>query len=527
MLFLFEHRSPDLVIAFIVQSCLGFLFFLAFGWIRDDLIIYRTRLVHPNCSAVRPPRLPVGQPYYKRVFSWIAPVIRIRQSELLATAGLDALMFDKVMSWGIMFFGPLVVMGIGIILPVNFFGGVIQNNEDPDNVANEDFSLEFMRMTMGNVQQNSSLLYVHFFATYAVVAWASYTLYLKCKQYSLLKREYMGSISSAGQWQGEFQDPLFHNVKVRMDQDFRNDGLIRSASADSLDLGTPRNSEEQKGTVELQPIGGSNFQGLTPRGDGTRRRSGKDLETPGKSAENIVSEDKSARSDLDFEPKLKWYGGPEMWLKDVPMTARDLLNPLESKVSDTVNKATAKVSDIESAIEKEASAPAPASLERDESEGYNNNNEPATSEIKEESMDDDGDNEVSGSFKYAAPAHQYAVLVRDVPLPKPEGQQKRLFSWNTKELMLVTTKSIDLSEFTTSKRNGDSTNENGGEITKEVQNGRNGEHEFQVKERASVQSAQGEVELVFSTLFPGSFSKVIPVRNHKKVISFQIICFLL
>ena len=582
-------NSTDLVVAFIVQSIMGFVFFLAFGWIRDDLIIYRTRLVHPNCAAVRPPKLPVGQPFYKRIFTWIPAVLRIRQSELLATAGLDALMFDKLMSWGILFFGPLVVLGIGVILPVNYFGGIIKNNKDPLNVVDEDFSLEFTRMTMGNIKQGSKLLFVHFFATYVVIAWASYTLYIRCRQYSLLKREYMGSTSTAAQWQGEFEDPLFHNVKVTMARERSKLDMPRSGSASSLpDLTPHTNTEEAKGKVELQPVGGSNFQGFstpTAKTEVKRRKKGKSdeeaAETP--SGSNMRGE----RSDVHFEPKLKWFGGPEMWLKDVPMTARDLLDPLTVNNSLEAASADAATSDIEMQMTPEV-APAeqgsPSSLTSSRSSsdiGTESSDAPSTTAeekkdggsdavtatiimapaatvigdvIKnvpavdagvsvEDSVNFDKDDGSEGTqYKYSAPAHQYAVLLRDVPIPSSIdgsvngggffGLGSANIGGNRRtQLILVPDKSpapavdpesgipdpTNSSVVIATATDDDTTNAakrpaNGTVIAERVQSP---EHAV-FRKRKDAESAVEEVELVFNSLFPHSFSKVIPVRNHKK-----------
>ena len=533
--------------AFIVQSILGIIFIIAFGWIRDDLIIYRTRLVHPNCAAVRPPKLPVGQPFYRRIFSWIPAVLKIRQSELLATAGLDALMFDKLISWGIFFFGPLVVLGIGVVLPVNYFGGVITHGKDPDNVVDEDFSLEFTRMTMGNVEQNSGLLFVHFFATYVVIGWAAYTLYLRCRQYSLLKREYMGSISTAAQWQGEFQDPLYHNVKMIVGgpgaAEPEDGDMKRSSSADDLSRpATPRaRADDSKGTVELQPVGGSNFQGFSTPGSssettkkrGPRRGSIDDLNAQGRGAA------RNDRSDVHFEPRLKWHGGPEMWLKDVPMTARDLMNPLNSDTLEAAAMSAAadaaadgRGEDLEAQLEpKEEDPPAGAAAHAaaavaapEPAKGAAADNAPAAAAAGTVEDSVNFDEKPGTKYKYAAPAHQYAVLLRDVPLPPREGSQRG----NKKQLFLVPTAppgdadergapgaAAPATPGTSSVVVTDDSRPapaNGTMIAE--RDAPADTAEFQ--QRRNLESAKDEVEMVFGTLFPHSFSKVIPVRNHKQ-----------
>lgn len=44
--------------------------------------------------------------------SWIQPLFTVTDAELLRTAGLDALIFHRAYTFGLLFFAPVTVMGL-------------------------------------------------------------------------------------------------------------------------------------------------------------------------------------------------------------------------------------------------------------------------------------------------------------------------------------------------------------------------------------------------------------------------------
>jgi len=122
-------------------------------------------------------------------------------------------------------------------------------------------------------------------------------------------------------------------------------------------------------------------------------------------------------------------------------------------------------------------------------------------------------------YKYAAPAHQYAVLLRDVPLPASTDGTER---GNKKQLFLVPTESLDANKSeeasaaaaAAATRSVVVSDDNHPAPANGTMIAERDTAEFQ--QRRNFESAKDEVEMVFSTLFPHSFSKVIPVRNHKQ-----------
>ena len=44
--------------------------------------------------------------------SWIKPLFTVTDAELLRTAGLDALIFHRAYTFGLLFFAPVTVLGL-------------------------------------------------------------------------------------------------------------------------------------------------------------------------------------------------------------------------------------------------------------------------------------------------------------------------------------------------------------------------------------------------------------------------------
>ena len=44
--------------------------------------------------------------------SWLQPLFTVTDAELLRTAGLDALIFHRAYTFGLLFFGPVTLLGL-------------------------------------------------------------------------------------------------------------------------------------------------------------------------------------------------------------------------------------------------------------------------------------------------------------------------------------------------------------------------------------------------------------------------------
>ena len=103
---------------------------------------------------------------------WVYPAFQLNDEDILQLLGLDALMFLRYLRLCLKFGVVILPYGLIVALPVNYFGGISKEDSSTDGLD---------RFTMGNVQELSGKLWVHFFGVWL------YTLMLLF----LLYREYL------------------------------------------------------------------------------------------------------------------------------------------------------------------------------------------------------------------------------------------------------------------------------------------------------------------------------------------------
>ncbi|KQK13814.1 hypothetical protein BRADI_1g12670v3 [Brachypodium distachyon] len=102
--------------------------------------------------------------------SWIVRSLQITEEEMLATAGLDAVVFNRILVFSIRIFSLAAILCIFGILPLNYFG------QDMHHVRIPSASLE--TFTIGNMQEKSRWLWVHCVVLYIISCVACFLLYL-------------------------------------------------------------------------------------------------------------------------------------------------------------------------------------------------------------------------------------------------------------------------------------------------------------------------------------------------------------
>lgn len=163
--------GDNLVTSIFVNAILGLLCLLGFVIWRTQFGIYTTREHVPGVKK-RPAKLPTNG--FNRVWSWMALVRSVSDKEFLASAGFDALVSVRVISYGIALFLPLTIFGIGVLLPVNYTGGnLAQESADADS---SNLTIAFLKMTISNIENGSPVLWVHCVFLFMFVFWACYLL---------------------------------------------------------------------------------------------------------------------------------------------------------------------------------------------------------------------------------------------------------------------------------------------------------------------------------------------------------------
>ncbi|KAL3829783.1 hypothetical protein ACJIZ3_018585 [Penstemon smallii] len=111
-------------------------------------------------------------------FGWITSALRVSEDEILEISGLDALVLIRLFKFGIRFFLVCSVVGLLVLLPLNYIAG----GEEPWGHSHTMDSF-----TISSISKGSDWLWVHCLCLYFV---SLYGLYLLYKEYDdiLLKR---------------------------------------------------------------------------------------------------------------------------------------------------------------------------------------------------------------------------------------------------------------------------------------------------------------------------------------------------
>ncbi|KAG9443657.1 hypothetical protein H6P81_014997 [Aristolochia fimbriata] len=101
--------------------------------------------------------------------SWIGRALLLSDDEILQACGLDALVVIRLFKFGINFFVPCSVVGLFILLPVNYTSrhGTSRSKSSPSMDA----------FTISNVETGSDRLWVHFCCLYFTTFYGLYLLY--------------------------------------------------------------------------------------------------------------------------------------------------------------------------------------------------------------------------------------------------------------------------------------------------------------------------------------------------------------
>ncbi|KAJ6707503.1 CSC1-LIKE PROTEIN HYP1 [Salix viminalis] len=102
---------------------------------------------------------------------WVRNAWQLSEDEILSVSGLDGLVFTRIFTFSLRVFTIAGVIGIFILLPVNYFGN--QLSDDFDHLPNKSLD----SFSISNVNDGSNRLWVHFSAAYIFTGVVCYLLY--------------------------------------------------------------------------------------------------------------------------------------------------------------------------------------------------------------------------------------------------------------------------------------------------------------------------------------------------------------
>ncbi|XP_074284691.1 CSC1-like protein At3g54510 isoform X2 [Silene latifolia] len=104
--------------------------------------------------------------------SWISRALRVPESDILHHSGLDALIIIRLFKFGIKFFVVCSVVGLLLLLPLNFFTTTSQSST----------SHYMNSFTISNIEAASNRLWIHFSCLWLISFYGMYLLYKEYKE---------------------------------------------------------------------------------------------------------------------------------------------------------------------------------------------------------------------------------------------------------------------------------------------------------------------------------------------------------
>ncbi|XP_019231011.1 PREDICTED: CSC1-like protein At3g54510 isoform X2 [Nicotiana attenuata] len=99
--------------------------------------------------------------------NWISRAVRVTEEEILDNCGLDVLVFVRLLKFGIRFFVVCSIVGVLVLVPLNYTGSTVPNTSSHSMDA----------FTISNISSGSDRLWVHFSFLCFVSCYGMYLLY--------------------------------------------------------------------------------------------------------------------------------------------------------------------------------------------------------------------------------------------------------------------------------------------------------------------------------------------------------------
>ncbi|KAK1317796.1 hypothetical protein QJS10_CPA05g01689 [Acorus calamus] len=115
--------------------------------------------------------------------SWIKKAWECTEDEIMSVAGLDTVVFLRIIIFSMRIFSVAAVICIFVVLPLNYFGQEMHHKHIPSE------SLDVF--TIGNVIQGSKWLWVHCLALYIISFSACILLYFEYKKIAKMRLSYI------------------------------------------------------------------------------------------------------------------------------------------------------------------------------------------------------------------------------------------------------------------------------------------------------------------------------------------------
>ncbi|KAL7111886.1 hypothetical protein ACP275_05G117500 [Erythranthe tilingii] len=124
---------------------------------------------------------------YLSFLNWIPQALQMSESEIIAHAGFDSAVFLRIYLLGLKIFGPIAVVALLVLIPVNASGGTLFFLSRDLVVSNID------KLSISNVRPKSYKFFVHISMEYLFTFWACYMLYKEYDRVASMRLKFLAS----------------------------------------------------------------------------------------------------------------------------------------------------------------------------------------------------------------------------------------------------------------------------------------------------------------------------------------------
>ncbi|XP_075518088.1 hyperosmolality-gated Ca2+ permeable channel 1.8-like [Primulina tabacum] len=132
---------------------------------------------------------------YFTFLNWMPQALKMSESDIINHAGLDSAVFLRIYNLGLKIFGPVAIVALLVLLPVNASGGTLFFLRRDLVVSNID------KLSISNIRPNSFKFFIHISLEYLFTFWICFMLY---KEYGKVASMRLNFLASQGRHAEQF-----------------------------------------------------------------------------------------------------------------------------------------------------------------------------------------------------------------------------------------------------------------------------------------------------------------------------------
>ncbi|KAA8525709.1 hypothetical protein F0562_007564 [Nyssa sinensis] len=187
----------DIGVSAFINILGAFAFLLAFALLRiqpiNDRVYFPKWYISGGRTSPKRSRNFVGKfvnldlKTYLTFLNWMPQAMKMSEEEIINHAGLDSAVFLRIYILGLKIFGPIAIVALLVLIPVNVSGGTLFFLSKELVVSDID------KLSISNVRPNSIRFFVHISMEYLFTFWICYLLYKEYDRVASMRLNFMAS----------------------------------------------------------------------------------------------------------------------------------------------------------------------------------------------------------------------------------------------------------------------------------------------------------------------------------------------